>query len=211
MIKRKNYLAILLIGLSLSACASGGGAGIAVRDLAADQPGPLRCLGLEGHDVLLISREVVRDIKDSFLKENPGIIKEGKPIRIIVDSKFFTNETRQAVSLNMITDQLAADLQRAAGKQIAFLSRENVAAVAQERALKRQGAVDRGALGLADKVAGADYRMTGRISAITAQREETQQQTTNIALRLLDLETGQRVWSWTKNLSKGGQDGIYCQ
>ncbi len=208
--RKEHCFAILFVAMSLSACARGG-AGIAAHELAVDQPGPLRCLGLEGHDILKLSREVAKDIKDSFVKQNQAIFQEGKKIRIIVDSKAFANETSQAINLNMITDQLATDLQRAAGKGLAFLSREDIDLVGQERALKRAGAVDQGALGLADKIAGADYRMAGRISALQAQTDATQQQTTNIALRLLDLETGQRVWSWTKNFAKGGYDDIYCQ
>ncbi len=182
-----------------------------MRDLAVDQPGPLRCLGLEGHDIARLSRGVIKDFQDSLLKKNPGLIKERRALRIIVDSELFTNETSQAINLNMITDQLAANLQKAAGKQIAFLSREDINSVIQERQLKREGAVDKGALGLVDKIAGADYRMAGRISAFEVKKGQVRQQTTQVALRLIDLETGQRIWSWSKNLSKSGADEIYCQ
>ena len=198
--------------LALAACAGRAGVeGIAVRALDPYQGGRLRCLGIESHDILNLSQQAIKDMEARFLKQYAASAKPDQPLRIIVDSERFANETGQAVNLNMIADQLAVDLQRAAGKRLAFLSREDIAAVEKERALKRQGSVDRGALGLVDKIAGADYRMAGRLTAKrAAAKNGAQQVATTFTLWMIDLETGVRIWSWAANILKQGGDEDFC-
>lgn len=210
--KQLFILSFALFFVGLAACATQRAAeGIAVRDLNPDQAGQLRCLGIEGHDILNISRKAVKDIENTLMKQNVALAKRDQPIRIIVDSQQFSNETSQAVNLNMIADQLASDLQRAAGKRMAFLSREDIAAVEQERKLKRQGKVDQGALGLADKIAGADYRMAGRLTSHhIVSKKSAQKVATHLALWVIDLETGVRIWSWVANILKQGVDEDFC-
>ena len=196
---------ILGFVLFLSSCATGGG-GISVRTLNLEQAGVLRCLGLEAHEIIALSRAAVKDIGKNFLDKNPALIREGRPLRVVVDSAFWKNDAQQTINLNMIADQLSIGLQRASEGKMAFLSRENLEAVEMERALKRDGKVDRGALGLVDKIAGADYRMIGRITDHSAGK----QRGTSISLWLIDLETGARVWAWQFNVIKEGDDESFC-
>ena len=202
MVRRSFILGFVLF---LSSCVSSGG-GISVRTLNPEQAGVLRCLGLEAHEIIALSRAAVKDIGENFLDKNPSLIREGRPLRVVVDSAFWKNDARQTINLNMIADQLSIGLQRAAEGKMAFLSRENLEAVEMERALKREGKVDRGALGLVDKIAGADYRMIGRVTDHSAGK----QRGTTISLWLIDLETGARVWAWQFNVIKEGDDESFC-
>ena len=202
MVRRSFILGFVLF---LSSCVSSGG-GISVRTLNPEQAGVLRCLGLEAHEIIALSRAAVKDIGENFLDKNPSLIREGRPLRVVVDSAFWKNDARQTINLNMIADQLSIGLQRASEGKMAFLSRENLEAVEMERALKRDGKVDRGALGLVDKIAGADYRMIGRVTDHSAGK----QRGTTISLWLIDLETGARVWAWQFNVIKEGDDESFC-
>ncbi len=204
MVRRSFILGFVLF---LSSCATGGGGGgISVRTLNPEQAGVLRCLGLEAHEIIALSRAAVKDIGKNFLDKNPALIREGRPLRVVVDSAFWKNDAQQTINLNMIADQLSIGLQRVSEGKMAFLSRENLEAVEMERALKRDGKVDRGALGLVDKIAGADYRMIGRITDHSAGK----QRGTTISLWLIDLETGARVWAWQFNVIKEGDDESFC-
>ena len=203
---RRSFILGFVLFLSSCATGGGGGGGISVRTLNLEQAGVLRCLGLEAHEIIALSRAAVKDIGKNFLDENPALIREGRPLRVVVDSAFWKNDARQTINLNMIADQLSIGLQRASEGKMAFLSRENLEAVEMERALKRDGKVDRGALGLVDKIAGADYRMIGRITDHSAGK----QRGTTISLWLIDLETGARVWAWQFNVIKEGDDESFC-
>jgi hypothetical protein len=118
----------------------------------------------------------------------------------------------------MISDQISVKLQRAAKNKLAFVTRENLAAVQEERQRKRQGEVDKGALGLVDKIAGADYRLLASITDHSTKGETnaragaraSAQRGTSIAFSLVDLETGAKVWSWQFNLLKEGRNESFC-
>lgn len=201
--------------LMLSGCATSGG-GIAVRTLDPEQAGVLRCLGLEAHEIIKLSQAAVQDLQENFLTKHPSLMREGKPLRVVVDSTYWRNDSQQTININMISDQISVKLQQAARGKLAFLTRENLSAVQEERQLKREGSVDKGALGLVDKIAGADYRMVGSItdhstkgSSSTSTRGVSMRGT-SIVLSLVDLETGAKVWSWQFNLLKEGEDENFC-
>lgn len=194
--------------LLLAACASTRG-GMVVRTLSPEQAGMVRCLGIENYEIIKIARNVNQDIQINFLQKNPTLIRENKPIRIVIDSRYWTNESAQNLNLNIIADQLSVQLQRNANNKMAFLSRDDFEAIEHERALKRKGAVDKGALGLVDKIAGADYRMGARLTAQnTSSSSGMKQIATSLALWLIDLETGSKVWSWIKNITKEGSGSV---
>lgn len=180
-----------------------------VRNLNPEQAGIVRCLGIESHDIISIASKTVRDIQINFLQKNPSLLKEGRPIRIVIDASDWKNETDQTLNLNFIADQLAIALQRNANNKMAFLSREDLDSIKHERKLKREGLVDKGALGLVDKIAGADYRMGGRLGAQRVSSSRGERRSTYLALWLVDLETGARVWVQINNLLKeGSSDGV---
>ena len=109
---------------------------------------------------------------------NPVLSRPGVPPRVIVDSACFESRSSQRLNKNILIDRLAMRLQIAANGRILFFDREHADMVEKERALKRDGIADVATGGLTQAVAGADYRLTGRLtstgrpSAFGARRPE---------------------------------------
>lgn len=208
---KRHQLLIALCALFLSACSSGGG-GIGLRTLQTNEAGVMRCLGLEGHEIATIAAHAIVDIEKNFLAKNPALQRQNRPVRVVIDGAHWLNKAEQAVNMNIIADQLSVGLQRSAGagSKLAFLSREHLDAVQAERDLKRQGRVDKGALGLVDKIAGADYRMVGQLSDHKTTSTQGATRATTLILSLLDLESGAKVWSWQFSIVKEAELDVFC-
>ena len=201
-----------LLALICAQCASyNQNSGIGVREIAPEEAGILSCLGFEPHNIHKIAQKAKISIENDFLAKNPSLISDERPLRILIDQSAFTNETPQKINLTFVKDHLAAYLQKAFGNKMAFLSREHIKMIEKERLLKRQGRVDQGALGLVDKIAGADYQLTFKITAQQEEGERRFYQSNHIHLALIDLETGITLWQHNSALNKMGQDGIFCQ
>ena len=100
---------------------------------------------------------------------NPVLARAATPPRVIVDSACFENRSSHRLNKNILIDRLAMRLQIAANGRILFVDREHADMVEKERALKREGIADVGTGGLTQAVAGADYRLTGRIASLDAR------------------------------------------
>ena len=67
--------------------------------------------------------------------------------RVIVDSKYFTNESSsRMINKKLFTDRLRFQLTRAANGRMVFVGREYIAMVEKERELKRSGMADAGTI-----------------------------------------------------------------
>jgi len=139
---------------------------------------------------------------------NPLLVNAAAPPRVIVDSEYFKNESSQRINKNVLTDQLATQLQIKANGRILFIDRENAAMIEAERGLKRNGTSDQGTLGL-NKQAGADYRLSGRITSLDARTSEgVTERYMNIVFRMTNLETGLVAWTNQYSFKKSGQDDV---
>lgn len=169
--------------------------------------GQVRGVGVESQDIAAISDTMVKD-----LLADPTIVGRPKAPRIIVDPEYFHNESTQRLNKNLLTDKLRITLQRASRGRLVFVSRESAAMVAQERQLKRDGETDVGTTGLAKAQLGADYRMIGRITTLDSRsgKTGTVERYTQVSFELVDLETGESVWSNQYEMKKAGtDDAIY--
>lgn len=110
----------------------------------------------------------------------------------------------------MITDRLRVALNRSASGRMMFIGRELQSMVAEERELKRDGVVDAGTTGLALRPAGADYRLSGRISSEDATQGRTGvvQRYMQILFEMRDLETGEIIWSNIYEFERAGADDV---
>ena len=165
--------------------------------------GAVSGVGVESQDILSMTDLMMRSILTSGILEG-----KSKPPRIIMDSKYFENQSSQALNKNLIVDKLRTGLIRSAKGRVMFLARESIAMIEKERQLKRDGQVDQGTTGLTKATGGADYRLTGRIKSLDAvdRNTGTIQRYTQITFELIDLEYGAIVWSDDFEFSKFAQD-----
>jgi hypothetical protein len=82
--------------------------------------------------------------------------------------------------------------------------------VQQERDLKRQGVTDVGTTGMASSVAGADYRLTGEIASLDSRDTRTGliQRYNQITFEMVDLESGEIVWSGQYEFERAAADDV---
>jgi hypothetical protein len=133
-----------------------------------------------------------------------------KPPRVIIDSKYFKNESSEIIDKSLITDRIRVNLNRAAAGRIMFIGREYAEMVALERDLKDEGKVDVGTTGRTRAQAGADYRLVGRIGTRDAldPRTGTASRFSQYTFELIDLEYGSIVWSNLYEFKKENRDDI---
>ncbi len=174
-------------------------------DLAPESRGIVAGVGVGGQDIVSMSDEMVRDMLTT-----PELVKRTRPPRVIIDGEFFKNESSQAINKNVITDRLRVELNRAAKGKMTFVGRHYADMVDQERDLKRQGVVDSGTTGLTGAQAGGDFRLGGRITSLdeNAANNGTVQRFTQIVFEMVDLETGELVWTNEYTIHRAGQDNV---
>ncbi|TAE32379.1 MAG: penicillin-binding protein activator LpoB [Alphaproteobacteria bacterium] len=200
--KHLIHLPILLI----AACTHvDNSEGMRTVDIAPSDRGVVSGVGVGGHDVVSMSDKMMRD-----LLSVPDLAGRATSPRIIIDSSLFENKSSQAIDKDLITDRLRVQLNRAAKGRMLFVNREHIARVTQERDLKRAGLMDHGSTGLADKLAGADFSLTGRIGTLDAGDASNGmvQRFTQITFEMMDLETGVIVWSNDYTINRAGQDNV---
>ena len=175
------------------------------QDIDPGSKGPVSGLGIEGHDIQSMADRMVRDMLGNATLAN----REISP-RVIVDSKYFTNESSQRINKNLITDRLRVNLNRASQGRMVFLARQNTAMIEEERALKREGVTDVGTTGLTRSQSGADFRLTGNIASTEARdpRSGTMQRYTQIVFEMVDLESGEIAWSNSYDIARAATDDV---
>jgi PBP1b-binding outer membrane lipoprotein LpoB len=181
-------------------------AGVAATDLDVGRKGPVSGVGLEGHDIVSMSDLMMRDIL-AQPRFAPG--PDGKRPRIALDSAYFINDSAQPMDRQLIVDRLRINLNRAAQARIHFISAQ-AGMVERERQLKRSGATDAGTLGLARARLGADYRLTGRIGSLDSRSAATGmvQRYMQISFELVEVETGELVWSGIYEFQRAAADDV---
>jgi hypothetical protein len=90
------------------------------------------------------------------------------------------------------------------------LTRRNLSMVAGERDLKRQGVTDVGTTGMTKAMLGADYRLSGVISTLDSRSAKTgiMQRYNQISFEMIDLESGQIVWSGLYEFARSAADDV---
>ena len=166
--------------------------------------GLVRGTGIESQDIESMVDKMVR-----HMLANPTLANAASAPRVIVDAAYFENQSSQRLNKNILIDQLATQLQIAANGRILFVNREFADMVEKERALKRAGKTDVGTAGLTEAVAGADYRLNGRITSLDARAASgAHERLMNIVFRMTGLESGITVWANQYNFKKAGQDDV---
>ncbi len=165
--------------------------GQAAVDVDPQNRGPVSGTGIEMRDIIGMSDRIVRD-----LLQRADIVGTAVPPRIILEGSRIRNQSSQRIDTDLFSDQLRAQLIRAAAGKLRFLSRETISDVAAERELKREGQTDVGTRGMTRAVAGSDYRLIGRITSQDARNNSTgmTQRSTQVVFELVDMETTETVY-----------------
>lgn len=179
--------------------------GVAPQTLAPGDRGPVGGVGIEGSDIVSMTDQMMRDM----LSSGDLVLKSASP-RVIIDAELFVNESSQPINKNAITDRLRVNLNRSAKGRLTFVGRHYADAVEKERALKRAGMTDVGTTGLTRATQGVDYRLGGRITSIDSRNARTgmAQRYTQITFEMVDLESGQIVWSGLYDMSRAAADDV---
>jgi hypothetical protein len=101
-------------------------------------------------------------------------------------------------------------LNRSAAGRMVFVARHYGDMVTSERDLKRTGVTDDGTMPKTRKMAGADYRLGGRLTSIDAVEVSsgTASRHHQAIFEMVDLETGQVIWGNMYEFRKAAQDDV---
>lgn len=168
-------------------------------------PDGVKGVGTESQDIVGMSDAMVRDLLNV-----PELMNRPTAPRIIVDPKYFRNESSEIIDKALITDRIRVNLIRAAQGRMRFIGREYAAAVEEERDLKDSGKVDVGTTGRTRAQAGADYRLVGRIGTRDAIDTKTgvTSRFSQYTFELLDMEYGEIIWSNLYEFKKENRDDV---
>ncbi|QXP85657.1 penicillin-binding protein activator LpoB [Methylococcus sp. Mc7] len=202
-------LLILFLAFVLPGCGSSTKAkyasGVPALDVDPTVKGPVSGVGIEAHDISAMTDTMMRD-----LLRVPELASREKAPRVIVDDSDFRNEGSQPINRKLIVNKLRTALARSAKGRMKFLGREFADSVEKERQLKRDGVTDIGTTGLTKAHFGADYKMTGTIATLDSYSAATglQQRYTQITFEMLDLESGELIWSNQYELQRAAADDV---
>jgi len=201
-------LVCICLGASLAGCITSrtkNAGGVAPVQVDPSMAGPVAGVGIEGQDIVSMTDQMMRD-----MFADPALAQRQKAPRVVIDSQYFRNEGSQAINRDLITDRLRANLNRASQGRLTFLTRNNLTMVASERDLKREGATDTGTTGMTKAMMGADFRLTGTISTLDSRNPKTgmMQRYNQISFEMVDLESGEIVWSGLYEFARAGADDV---
>ncbi len=160
-------------------------------------------VGFESQDVRALSTLMVNDLLAENRFAEPEI-----PPRIIIDDTRFKNESSQVFNINMLLERLRIELMKASEGKLEFVSRQNLDLVLEERSLSQSGLTDEGTKAAPENVAGADYRLIGRITSQSTASNTSGIRSNyfQVSFEILDLDSGLSVWGNVYDMKKAGAD-----
>lgn len=200
----RNTVVVTFAAVLLAAgCASAPKGGAQYEN--ADQQSDVSGVGIESQDIRAMTDQMARDILAS-----PTVAKLTNPPYVIVDDAYFTNEGSEPLNKRMITERLMIELNRAAAGRMFFVERQAEDMVQAERERKREGEVGQGANAPTGKIAGADYRLTGRIMTQDTIDPKSGKKSRyhQITFKLVDLESSLAVWTNLYEFKKSAETDV---
>lgn len=167
--------------------------------------GPVGGIGMESQDIISMTEKMMRD-----MMANPTLAARATPPRVVIDARYFRNESSSIINKSMITDLLRTELTRAANGRIVFLGREYADMIENERTLEQEGVVTGGTQSRTQRAAGWDYRLGGRIASLDSVDAGTglTSRYHQITFEMVERGTGVIVWNGTYKFKKTAQDDV---
>jgi len=162
-------------------------------------------VGIDSQDIISITDEMIRDmLSNPFWSDSETLPK------VIIDSKYFKNESSTRINKKMITDRLRVELNKTARGKMIFIGREYLNMILKEAELKQLGLMGQDKAMDEIRIYEADYRLGGRISTRDAINPKTGafSRYHQILFDMIDLKTGAIVWSNGYNFKKTAQEDI---
>lgn len=199
---------LLLASCAVAGCATPGpqySAGLPPRQIDPSMAGPVSGVGIEGHDFVSMTDQMIRDMLTNRL-----LAGREKAPRVVIDAQFFKVGGSQAINRDLITERLRVNLNRAAQGRMSFIDRSHVDAIQQERALKRNGGTDMGTVGMTNTMAGSDYLLRGVISSQDSRSATSglTQRYNQVSFEMVDVESTEIVWSGLYEFSRVAADDV---
>ncbi|MFP4381075.1 MAG: penicillin-binding protein activator LpoB [Candidatus Sumerlaeia bacterium] len=152
-------------------------------------------IGFESGDLVAMTDEMMRD-----MLANETLARAQIKPRVIIDAKYFKNESSARINKNMITDRLRVNLNRAANGRIIFVGQHYMNMLEKENDLDKNEAA----------MIKADYRLGGRVNTIDAidQKTGVMSRFYQITFEMFNLENGAIAWSGIYDFKKSAQDDV---
>jgi penicillin-binding protein activator len=162
-------------------------------------------IGIESQDIIAMTDKMTRD-----MLATPSITQHSTPPRIVIDASYFRNESFSHININLITDRLRVELNRAAEGRVVFLSRHLADMTENEYKLEENGVVTEGTQGETKQAFGYDYRLGGRIASLDTIDNQTNVKSRyyQITFELVERGSGVIVWNGISEIKKSALDNI---
>ncbi len=200
----RTLIAISVTAAALTGCATYSPA-VSPVSIDPRMPGPVAGVGIEGHHVIDMTDEMIRD-----LRRHPAFAGAAVPPQVIVDGTEFRNRGQQRIDKDIIANRLRVALNRAAAGDIVFVGRHYQASINHERLMKDSGVYDTGTIGVSAATAGADYKLGGTIQTLTSRSPRTGliEQYNLITFEMVDLDRGTIIWNNNYEFSAASADDV---
>jgi PBP1b-binding outer membrane lipoprotein LpoB len=204
-------ISIPVCGAALAAlvagCASSSGvknpSGVPVTHMNADEQGFVAGTGMESQDLVMVADKMSRSILGI-----PQIAHATTPPTIVLNP--VDNQTRFPINKDIFLTRIRVQLNSKAAGKVMFLARSQMAALEQERNLKRQGSVTASADPNVQEFKGADYFLTGTLQGLSTRTAAGTSDYILYDFHLIDARTSAIVWEDSAEMKKQGlEDAAY--
>jgi len=199
-------LAAATMVAALCGCVSSGvrnPSGVPVTHLNADEQGFVAGTGVESQDLVMVTDKMARSVLGV-----PQIANATTPPIIVLDP--VDNQTRFPINKDIFLTRIRTELNSKTRGRVMFLARDRMAALENERKMKREGAVTTTADPHAQEFKGADYLLTGTLQGLSTRTSAGTSDYILYAFQLIDARTTAIVWEDSAEIKKQGlEDAAY--
>jgi penicillin-binding protein activator len=188
-------------------CASTAGvknpSGVPVTQMNADEQGFVAGTGIESQDLVAVTDKMARSVLSI-----PQIANAPTVPMIVLEP--VDNQTRFPINKDMFLTRIRTELNRKTQGKVSFLARDRMAALENERRIKREGAVTASADPRLQEFKGGDYFLTGSLQGLSTRTKAGTSDYILYAFQLIDVRTSVIVWEDSAEIKKQGlEDAVY--
>jgi len=188
-------------------CASTAGvknpSGVPVTQMNADEQGFVAGTGIESQDLVAVTDKMARSVLSI-----PQIANAPTVPMIVLEP--VDNQTRFPINKDMFLTRIRTELNRKTQGKVSFLARDRMAALENERRIKREGAVTASADPLLQEFKGGDYFLTGSLQGLSTRTKAGTSDYILYAFQLIDVRTSVIIWEDSAEIKKQGlEDAVY--